>query len=294
MEVWRLNGGRRPHVSVLIAAVGGQGAGCSPSGSSTPRCSGLPRRALIPGVASGRARPRTSSRSSRGRARNRTAGSPSSACSPCPRPRRPPGPGAPRGGRAIEAGFASPSRTTIIASTHRLYSIHEKMPPGEAIYPSERILAAARAFSGVSSGSTRSRSRASTGRSQRRPPRRAGGGRRAADQRRGVSQGHRAEGRAGRSNLKGFEVGGDVVRTGVASPRVARSPPRPGAPRVRRGVRGLSRAAETDRRRGARAARGLPGSRLRPALPRAAPADRRLDRDPTRSPRSWPGTSPCG
>jgi len=50
-------------------------------------------------------------------------------------------------GRAIEAGFASPSRTTIIASTHRLYSIHEKMPPAGAIYPSERLLEAARAFS---------------------------------------------------------------------------------------------------------------------------------------------------
>jgi indolepyruvate ferredoxin oxidoreductase, beta subunit len=50
-------------------------------------------------------------------------------------------------GRAIEAGFASPACTTIIASTHRLYSIHEKMPPGNATYPTERLLAAARASS---------------------------------------------------------------------------------------------------------------------------------------------------
>ncbi len=50
-------------------------------------------------------------------------------------------------GRAIEAGFPSPSRTTIIASTHRLYSTHEKMPAGDAIYPRERLLEAARAFS---------------------------------------------------------------------------------------------------------------------------------------------------
>ncbi len=50
-------------------------------------------------------------------------------------------------GRAIESGFASPSRTTIIASTHRLYSIYEKMPAGDAIYPREALEAAARAFS---------------------------------------------------------------------------------------------------------------------------------------------------
>lgn len=50
-------------------------------------------------------------------------------------------------GRAIEAGFASPERTTIVASTHRLYSIHEKMPAGDAIYPREKLEEAARAFS---------------------------------------------------------------------------------------------------------------------------------------------------
>jgi indolepyruvate ferredoxin oxidoreductase beta subunit len=50
-------------------------------------------------------------------------------------------------GRAIEAGFASPSRTTIVASTHRLYSIHEKMPAGDGIYPGEQLAAAAARFS---------------------------------------------------------------------------------------------------------------------------------------------------
>ncbi len=50
-------------------------------------------------------------------------------------------------GRAIEAGFASPSRTTIVASTHRLYSIHEKMPAGDGIYPREELEAAAQRFS---------------------------------------------------------------------------------------------------------------------------------------------------
>ncbi|HXG03629.1 MAG TPA: indolepyruvate oxidoreductase subunit beta family protein [Candidatus Binatia bacterium] len=50
-------------------------------------------------------------------------------------------------GRAIEAGFPSPERTTIVASTHRLYSIHEKMPTGRGLYPQADLEAAARAFS---------------------------------------------------------------------------------------------------------------------------------------------------
>src|SRR5262245_13187498 len=50
-------------------------------------------------------------------------------------------------GRAIELGFPSPSRTTIIASTHRLYSIHEKIVTGRGLYPIEKLQAAARAVS---------------------------------------------------------------------------------------------------------------------------------------------------
>jgi indolepyruvate ferredoxin oxidoreductase, beta subunit len=50
-------------------------------------------------------------------------------------------------GRSIELGFPSPARTTIIASTHRLYSIHEKIVTGRGIYPIEKLQAAARAFS---------------------------------------------------------------------------------------------------------------------------------------------------
>lgn len=50
-------------------------------------------------------------------------------------------------GRMIELGFPSPVRTTIIASTHRLYSIQEKVAVGDALYPTERLLEAARAFS---------------------------------------------------------------------------------------------------------------------------------------------------
>ena len=50
-------------------------------------------------------------------------------------------------GRMIELGFPSPDRTTIIASTHRLYSIHEKIATGRGVYPIEDLHAAARAFS---------------------------------------------------------------------------------------------------------------------------------------------------
>src|SRR5262249_35784710 len=50
-------------------------------------------------------------------------------------------------GRSIELGFPSPGRTPIIASTHRLYPIHEKIVTGRGIYPIEKLQAAARAFS---------------------------------------------------------------------------------------------------------------------------------------------------
>jgi indolepyruvate ferredoxin oxidoreductase beta subunit len=50
-------------------------------------------------------------------------------------------------GRSIELGFPSPACTTIITSTHRLYSIHEKITTGRGIYPIEDLHRAARAFS---------------------------------------------------------------------------------------------------------------------------------------------------
>ena len=46
--------------------------------------------------------------------------------------------------RMIEAGFVSPRRTTVVCSTHRLYTIHEKTATGRAIYPRERLDALAR------------------------------------------------------------------------------------------------------------------------------------------------------
>src|SRR5919201_5937902 len=48
-------------------------------------------------------------------------------------------------GRMIELGFVSPARTTVICSTHRLLSIHEKIATGRAIYPQEGLQRAAAA-----------------------------------------------------------------------------------------------------------------------------------------------------
>jgi indolepyruvate ferredoxin oxidoreductase beta subunit len=50
-------------------------------------------------------------------------------------------------GRSIELGFPSPARTTTIASSHRLYSIHEKIVTGRGVYPLAQLQAAAAAFS---------------------------------------------------------------------------------------------------------------------------------------------------
>jgi indolepyruvate ferredoxin oxidoreductase beta subunit len=48
-------------------------------------------------------------------------------------------------GRMIELGFVSPALTTVVASTHRLYSIHEKIATGNAIYPIDELARGARA-----------------------------------------------------------------------------------------------------------------------------------------------------
>jgi indolepyruvate ferredoxin oxidoreductase beta subunit len=48
--------------------------------------------------------------------------------------------------RMLETDYATPGRTAMLASTHRLYSIGEKSAVGDGIYPRERIEAAARAL----------------------------------------------------------------------------------------------------------------------------------------------------
>ena len=49
-------------------------------------------------------------------------------------------------GRAMVNGFVTPARTTLIASTHRIYTVDEKIALGDGRYDSERILAAAAAL----------------------------------------------------------------------------------------------------------------------------------------------------
>ena len=49
-------------------------------------------------------------------------------------------------GRAMSNGFVTPERTTLIASTHRIYTVEEKIALGDGRYDSTRILAAAEAL----------------------------------------------------------------------------------------------------------------------------------------------------
>ena len=45
-------------------------------------------------------------------------------------------------GRAVLRGFVTPDRTTLIASTHRIHAVSEKVVPGDGRAPEERVLAA--------------------------------------------------------------------------------------------------------------------------------------------------------
>ena len=47
-------------------------------------------------------------------------------------------------GRAMERGFVTPNRTTLIASTHRIFAIAEKSVPSDGRYDSNRIVDAAK------------------------------------------------------------------------------------------------------------------------------------------------------
>lgn len=46
-------------------------------------------------------------------------------------------------GRAMQNGYVSPQRTTLIASTHRIYATVEKMQMGDGRFDSERVIGAA-------------------------------------------------------------------------------------------------------------------------------------------------------
>ena len=49
-------------------------------------------------------------------------------------------------GRALLNGYVTPARTTLIASTHRIYTVEEKIALGDGRFDSARILAAAEAL----------------------------------------------------------------------------------------------------------------------------------------------------
>ena len=49
-------------------------------------------------------------------------------------------------GRAIENGFVAPERTTLIASTHRIYAVSEKSNMTDGRIDDSKILSAARAM----------------------------------------------------------------------------------------------------------------------------------------------------
>ena len=49
-------------------------------------------------------------------------------------------------GRTLELDFASPARTTLVTSTHRLFAIGERSALGDGIFPAERLREAARAL----------------------------------------------------------------------------------------------------------------------------------------------------
>jgi indolepyruvate ferredoxin oxidoreductase beta subunit len=50
-------------------------------------------------------------------------------------------------GRAVQSGFVTPDRTTLIASTHRAFAIGERAAPSDGRFDSERVLEAANARS---------------------------------------------------------------------------------------------------------------------------------------------------
>ena len=47
-------------------------------------------------------------------------------------------------GRAMQNGYVSPERTTLVASTHRIYATIEKMQMGDGRFDSERVVEAGR------------------------------------------------------------------------------------------------------------------------------------------------------
>ena len=170
-------------------------------------------------------------------------------------------------GRSIELGFPSPARTTIIASTHRLYSIHEKIVTGRGIYPIERLHEAARAFS----RSLVAFDALALAREHRSEANAVLLGALAGSGALPLSgdayrQAIRAKGVQVDANLRGFEAGFAAAARGAAPAAPAASAPTPTAPTPSPDVARMARAsgrAAPHPASGARASHRIPGPRLR-------------------------------
>ena len=174
-------------------------------------------------------------------------------------------------GRAIQRGFATPDRTTLIASTSRVYSIDEKMALGDGRVDDDELLAAAE------------RSSQAPG---RRRFRGAGRAARLGDQRLAV-RGARRLGRAAASPASSSR------RRSAPSARASsrrwprsrrRSTPAFAAAATVSAAGRRQPVAAADRRSGAaprRDGRGRQGNRRRPDATRSPPPTRRRSWDPS-------------
>ena len=215
-------------------------------------------------------------------------------------------------GRTLEMDYASPERTTLIASTHRLFAIGEKSALGNGIFPRERLEEAARklarrliAFDALAGRA------ADRERGQRRPARRARRDAHPADvagRLRGGDPRGRCRRRAQSRRLQGGARGGDAV-AGRRPPerRRARGPRCGRSARRALGARSGDFLALADRIAAefpdaappdARARRSRASSTTRtaatPSVPRARAARPRARSRGRGSPRSSRGGSPCG
>ena len=215
-------------------------------------------------------------------------------------------------GRTIEMDYASPGRTTVIASTHRLFSIAEKSAPGDGVFPREALEAAARRlarrFIGFDAlGLARQHQSevnalllGALAASEAVPMT-------AADFEVAIREG----GVAVERNVRGLKAGVELVAAGlpdggrgIARAAVGRGPRRADrrARRSRARLRGPGRAGgggvpgRAPRRAGGgrRAADRLPGSALRGALPRAGAARAGARPGPPPHRASSRGGSRCG
>ncbi len=134
-------------------------------------------------------------------------------------------------GRALQNGFISPERTTLIASTHRVYSVTEKSALGDGRFAAERVIEAAKVLArdsiladladlaGQSGSIINAVLLGAIAGSDRLPL-----------SRQAYEAAIEETGIAVAANLKGFAAGFEIVRSGTPEPVVAEpTTPRPAA-----------------------------------------------------------------